>query len=78
MWGGLRDLGGPRGGDASNLARLSIHRGTVAEGGLRTDSATQVGTSMKPAAPYPRSLGSQALLSWELESQLQPFLSKSQ
>lgn len=44
VWGGLRDLGDPGSREASNLARLSLHRGAEADEGLRTGSAAQVGT----------------------------------
>ncbi|KAF7478319.1 Hypothetical predicted protein [Marmota monax] len=46
--GGLRDLGDTRGRETGDLARLSLHRGAVAEEGLRAGSATQ-----GPGVPAP-------------------------
>lgn len=53
VWGGLRDLGEQGSREASGLARLSVHRGAEANGGLRAGSATQVGTRMGPGVPLP-------------------------
>lgn len=55
VWGGLRDLGGPgeprgqRPGRAQ--AGLSLLRGAEADGGLRAESAAQVGTRRGPLLP---------------------------
>lgn len=60
MWGGLRDLGDPGSREASDLARLSLHRRAEADRGLVTGSATQVGTRHWTYKPPPPSTGSSA------------------